>query len=196
MRVQQNGTMPHIELGVDDRMFPGMAGLAQYRPETAGPLLELAQVLLRGPSTLSPGERELIASYVSSGNECNFCALSHGAFAAAQLPEGMPVVKQVQADPDSAPVSEKLRALLRIAGAARESGHAVTPELVGAARSAGASDLEIHDTVLIAAAFSLYNRYVDGLATFSPDDPALYAAQAQQVLAGGYSPEARPATVS
>ena len=182
--------MTHIELGVDEQMFPGMAGLAQYRPETAGPLLELATVLLRGPSTLSPGERELIASYVSLLSECSFCVLSHSAFAAAQLDEGMPLVQQVHRDLDSAPVSDKLRALLRIAAATQVSGREVTAELVKAARAAGATDLEIHDTVLIAAALAMYTRYVDGLATSSPDDPAVYAALANQLLSSGYNTSA------
>jgi uncharacterized peroxidase-related enzyme len=178
--------MPHIELGVDDRMFPGISGLTQYRPETAGPLMELAEVLLRGPSSLSPGERELIASYVSDRNECRFCASSHAAFAAAQLDGGMPLVEQVHCDVDGAPVSDKLRALLHIAGAVQQGGRRVTTELVDAARAAGASDLEIHDTVLIAAAFCMYNRYVDGLATFAPQDPAVYAARAERVVTYGY----------
>lgn len=186
--------MTHIELGVDEQMFPGMAGLAQYRPETAGPLLDLAQILLRGPSALSPGERELIASYVASRDECDFCVGSHGAFAAAQLDEGMDLVKQVHHDLDSAPVTEKLRGLLRIAGAAQQGGHQVTAELVAAAREAGASDLEIHDTVLIAAALSMFTRYVDGLATSSPEDPAVFTMLAQHLVAAGYNPQASVAS--
>lgn len=186
--------MAHIDLGIDDQKFPGMAGLAQYRPETAGSLLDLVQTLLRGPSTLSPGERELIASYVSSLNDCTFTTLSHSAFAAAQLDEGMPLVKQVHNDLDSAPVSEKLRALLHIAAATQQSGHNVTAELVGAARAAGASDLEIHDTVLIAAALSMFCRYVDGLATSAPDDPAIYAGLADFLIAVGYNPQASVAS--
>lgn len=181
--------MPHIELGVNDQMFPGMAGLAQYRPETAKPLLELTETLLRGPSTLSRGERELIASYVSWLNECTFTASSHAAFAAAQLDQGMPLVEQVRNDLDSAPVSNKLRSLLRIAAATQDSGRQVTTELVTAARTAGATDLEIHDTVLIAAMFCLYSRYVDGLATATPNDPAIYAAIANLVVSSGYVPD-------
>jgi len=175
--------MAHIEL-IND--LPGVAGLFQYRPETAGPLNALAEVLLRGPNTLSRGERELIAAYVSGRNECLFCASSHSAFAAAQLPEGMPLVDQVRADPERAPISPKLRALLAIAGAVQRSGHDVTADLVTTARDAGASDVEIHDTVLIAAAFCMFNRYVDGLATFAPDDPAVYGAIAGRILTQGY----------
>jgi uncharacterized peroxidase-related enzyme len=182
--------MTHIDLGIDEEMFPGMAGLAQYRPETAGPLLDLAQVLLRGPSTLAPGERELIASYVSVLSECNFCTLSHSAFAAAQLDEGMPLVRQVHQDLDNAPISEKLRALLRIAGATQQTGRHVTEVLVKEARAAGATDLEIHDTVLIAAALSMFTRYVDGLATSAPDDPAPYDMLAQHLITAGYNPQA------
>jgi uncharacterized peroxidase-related enzyme len=178
--------MAHIALGVDETQFPGITGPMIYRPETAKPLNELAEVLLRRPSTLTPGERELIAAYVSGRNECRFCCGSHSAFAAAQLEQGMKLVDQVRADLDSAPVSPKLRALLRIAGAVQVSGRNVTPELISAARNAGASDLELHDAVLIAAAFCMYNRYVDGLGTMAPDDASVYTASAQRIVEFGY----------
>jgi uncharacterized peroxidase-related enzyme len=173
--------------------MPGIRGLLIYRPETAGPLMELAQVLLRGDSTLSAGERELIAAYVSRQNECSYCAGSHGASAAALLPGGAPQVEAVLADTGAsaetladAPVSAKLRALLHIAGLVREDGRLVSDEAVAAARAEGATDLEIHDTVLIAAAFCMYNRYVDGLATAVPDDPAEYELSAAHLIAHGY----------
>jgi uncharacterized peroxidase-related enzyme len=180
--------MAHINLGVDESQVPGISGLLSYRPETGKPLMELAEVLLRGPSTLSRGERELIAAYVSGRNECRFCAGSHSAVAAAQLDEGMELIEQVRTDLDSAPVSPKLRALLRIAGAVQISGRNVTAELIDAARAAGADDLELHDTVLIAAAFCMYNRYVDGLGTLAPADPAGYAAAAERIVQFGYRP--------
>jgi uncharacterized peroxidase-related enzyme len=147
---------------------------------------QLAEVLLRGDSTLTRGERELIAAYVSSLNECDFCASSHAAFAAAQLPEGMQLVDQVRKDADSAPVSPKLRALLDIAAAVQAGGRNVTGEQADAARAAGATDVEIHDTVLIAAAFCMFNRYVDGLGTWAPDDPAAYTVAAEMIVAAGY----------
>lgn len=179
--------MAHIELGVDETRFPGIRGPLAFRPETAGPLNELADILLRRqPHPLTPGERELIAAYVSGLNECRFCCASHSALAAAQLDEGMLLVDHVLADLGSAPVSAKLRALLTIAGAVREDGRKVTPELVAAARAEGASDLEIHDTVLIAAAFAMYNRYVDGLGTLAPDDPEQYGTAARRIIDTGY----------
>ena len=192
--------MAHITLNSE---LPGISGLFRYRPETAAPMEELAEVLLRGPNTLTRGERELIAAYVSSLNECRFCSSSHAAFAAAQLPGGMAQVRQAfggvgagiavgvgvddgsgangaganGAGSDSGnvpvPVSAKLSALLDIAGAVQKGGRNVTSQLVDAARAAGATDTEIHDSVLIAAAFCMMNRYVDGLATFAPDDPAM-----------------------
>jgi uncharacterized peroxidase-related enzyme len=176
--------MPHIPLGNDE---PGILSLFEYRPETARPLCELAEVLLRGPSTLSRGERELIASYVSSLNECSFCTDSHAAFAAAQLPDGMGLVDGVRADPDGAPISEKLRALLRIAAAVQRGGRNVRDQDIAEAREAGATDVEIHDTVLIAAAFCMFNRYVDGLATTVPDDPAGYKEVAEVIVSMGYT---------
>ncbi|MCW2933292.1 MAG: peroxidase family protein [Actinomycetia bacterium] len=175
--------MPHIDLNSDE---PGIRGLFRFRPATARPLSELADVLLRGPSTLSRGERELIAAYVSSLNECHFCASSHSAFAAAQLPEGMGLVSQVRTDVQTAPVSAKVKALLGIAAAVQAGGLKVTDELVEAARAAGATDIEIHDCVLIAAAFCMFNRYVDGLGTFAPEDPALYAAITPLIVEDGY----------
>jgi uncharacterized peroxidase-related enzyme len=177
--------MPHIVLNSAE---PGIRGLLQYRPETARPLSELAEVLLRGPGTLTRGERELIAAYVSALNDCRYCSSSHAACAAAQLPGGMALVEQVRIDPGNAPVPAKLKALLVIAAAVRHSGHDVTAEHVAGARAAGATDVEIHDTVLIAAAFCMFNRYVDGLATIAPDDPALYAAGAQRLVMHGYLP--------
>lgn len=175
--------MPHISLGND---FPGIVSLFAYQPETAKPMVELVDRMLCGPNTLSRGDRELIGAYVSSLNDCGFCANSHAAFAAAQLPEGMALVDQVRADLDTAPVSPKMRALLRIAGAVQRGGKHVRDEDVAAAREAGATDLEIHDTVLIAAMFCLANRYVDGLATVLPDDPASYAQMAEVIVSVGY----------
>jgi uncharacterized peroxidase-related enzyme len=175
--------MPHINLTSD---FPGIVGLFHFRPETARPLSELAEVLLRAPNTLPRGERELIAAYVSALNQCRFCYSSHAAFAAAQLPEGDDLVEHVRADLRGAPVTPKLRALLTIAGAVQESGSKVSDAHVAAAREAGATDVEIHDTVLIAAAFCMFNRYVDGLATFAPDDPAAYVQMADRIVNHGY----------
>jgi uncharacterized peroxidase-related enzyme len=176
----------HINLGVDENEFPGIRGPMRFRPETAKPLNELAEVLLRAPHSLSRGERELIAAYVSGLNECTFCCGSHSAFAAAQLDGGMQLVDQVRADADAAPISAKLRALLRIAAAVREDGRKVTPQLVDAARDQGATDLEIHDTVLIAAAFCMFNRYVDGLGTLAAADPQVFAANARHIVEFGY----------
>jgi uncharacterized peroxidase-related enzyme len=186
--------MPHIALNSAE---PGIRGLLRYRPETAGPLSGLTEVLLRGPSTLTRGERELIAAYVSALNDCRYCSASHAACAAAQLPGGMTLVEQVRADPGTAPVGAKLKALLAIAAAVADSGRAVTTEQVAGARAAGATDLEIHDTVLIAAVFCMFNRYVDGLATTAPDDPALYAAGAKRLVMQGYVvPPADPGSQS
>jgi len=107
----------------------------------------------------------------------------------------MTLVEQVRTDPATAPEPAKLKALQVIASAVAESGHTVTAEQVAQAREAGATDLEIHDTVLIAAVFCMFNRYVDGLATTAPDDPALYAVGAQRLVTQGYvAPLADPAT--
>lgn len=177
--------MPHIAVPSE---LPGILSLFAFRPETAGPLNALAEVLLRGPSTLSRGERELIAAYVSSRNECRFCRDSHSAFAAAQLDGGEATVEAVRRDPATAPISDKLRGLLSIAAEVQVSGRAVQPATIARARARGASDVEIHDAVLIAAAFCMFNRYVDGLGTVAPEETAAYRAMAQQIVEQGYAP--------
>ncbi len=175
--------MPYIPL--EDHL-PGITGLLEYRKETAAPIRELTQILLRGPSTLSEAERELIATVVSSGNECRFCTNAHTA--AADLLSGeSQTTTSVKTDINSADISEKMKCLLRIAALVRESGKAVTAEAIAAAKKEGATDLEIHDTVLIAALFCLYNRYVDGLATVTPDDPAFYQQLGKRITTIGYN---------
>lgn len=178
--------MAHIDLPTSS---PGIRGLFEFRPETALPLSQLAEVLLRGDNSLERGERELIAAYVSSLNDCHFCMSSHSAFAALQLPDGWTVVDGTLHDPSSAPVSAKIRSLLAIAGEVQRGGREVTPETVAAARASGASDVEIHDAVLIAAAFCMFNRYVDGLGTFAPPERDDYLPMAERVVTQGYLPQ-------
>jgi len=157
-----------------------------FRPETAGPLNQLVEVLLRGPHPLSPGERELIATYVSARNDCTYCQTIHGAVAARHLNGDEQLVGDVKRDFASAAISEKLKALLAIAGKVQLGGRNVTAEDVDRARGLGATDLEIHDTVLIAAVFCMCNRYVDGLATWAPEDPGFYRQRAAVLAADGY----------
>ncbi|MBX6359822.1 MAG: peroxidase-related enzyme [Acidobacterium ailaaui] len=174
--------MPHIALPDG---LPGISAGFAFRPETARPMRELAHVLLHEPNTLTGGERELIATYVSYLNDCYFCQTSHGAAAAAHLGDEE-LVKRVKADFHHAAISEKLKALLVIASKVQKGGKHVTAEDVEAARREGATDLEIHDTVLIAAAFCMYNRYVDGLGTWQPREEGLYAAMGKHLATEGY----------
>jgi uncharacterized peroxidase-related enzyme len=175
--------MPHIDL---PEGFPGISAGFTYRPETAKPMRQLAHILLHEPNSLTPGERELIAAYVSSRNSCHFCQASHSAAAASHLGDNF-VVDQVKRDFLSAPISDKLKALLVIAGKVQQDGKLVTAADVQAARNHGATDLEIHDTVLIAAAFSMFNRYVDGLGTWQPTDPEMYAQMGRHLASEGYN---------
>jgi uncharacterized peroxidase-related enzyme len=175
--------MSHIAL---PEGVPGIRSALQYRPETAAPLLQLAEVLLRGPNTLTSAEREMIAAFVSSRNDCRFCHASHRAAAAHHLGGDYSVVDAVRDEYEQAPVSAKLKALLAIAAKVQEGGRSVTSHEIERARAEGATDVEIHDTVLIAAAFCMYNRYVDGLATFTPDDDAVYDAMGRRMAHQGY----------
>jgi len=175
--------MPHIQL---PEGLPGIRGAMAFRPETARPLNDLVERLLHGPNSLTAGERELIATYVSYLNDCHYCQSIHGAIAAASLNGDEELVKRVKADFQHAAISEKLKALLTIASKVQRGGKNVTAEDVERARALGATDVEIHDTVLIAAAFCMFNRYVDGLGTWQPEDEAMYRERGKKVAREGY----------
>jgi uncharacterized peroxidase-related enzyme len=177
--------MSHIALPAG---FPGITAGFAFRPDVARPMRELAELLLRGPSSLTSAEREMIATFVSTRNDCYFCQNSHRTAAANHLGGDYALVDRVRFDYPNAAISEKLKALLAIAGKVQLGGKNVSAEDVANARRYGATDLEIHDTVLIAAAFCMYNRYVDGLATFTPTDEKVYDAMGARMAHQGYVP--------
>lgn len=175
--------MPYIDTKND---IAGIRGLMQFRPEVAVALNQLAQVLLADEASLPKLDRELIASFVSSRNACTFCMTSHGAIA-AHLPGGnQELVEAIWKDYQNATIGDKLKSLLEIADKVAQGGLHVTPSDIAAAKDKGASDLDIHDTVLIAATFCMFNRYVDGLGATTPDDPGFYQTIGKQRAAEGY----------
>lgn len=176
--------MAHIQLPDG---LPGIRGPMALRPETAQPLNDLAEVLLRSDNTLSRGDREMIATYVSYLNDCFFCQNAHGGLAQHYMSCNIDDVDRIKMDPQGAPISDKLKALLSIAASVQKGGKNVTTAQVEKAKSLGATDLEIHDTVLIAAAFCMFNRYVDGLGTWAPTDRTFYVNRAKARAEEGYS---------
>jgi uncharacterized peroxidase-related enzyme len=175
--------MPHIQLAEG---LPGIRSLFAFRPETAKPLCELADELLHAPGTQTGNERELIATCVSSRNDCHYCPTTHGAIAARHLGGNETLMLDVKWDFERAGIPDKLKALLNISGKVQSSGRNVQPEDIERAREQGAIDQEVHDTVLIAPAFCMYNRYVDGLATGAPPDIPDYRERAAHVAEHGY----------
>jgi uncharacterized peroxidase-related enzyme len=174
--------MAYTEL---NNSLPGITGLLENRIDTAAPIRELTQILLRGESTLTEMERELVATIVSFKNQCRYCTNAHAATVVA-LGGTQELLDKVYYDLENAPVSEKMKALLVIGSKVQELGKAVQPEHIARAKNAGATDVEIHDTVLIAALFCLYNRYVDGMGTYCPADPAYYQKLAARLVTIGY----------
>ena len=176
--------MAHINL---PEGLAGIRGPMAFSPATAKPLNELAEVLLRDDNnTLSRGERELIGTFVSSLNDCFFCQNIHGALAGHYLNCDIQFIDAVKVNYGATDISKKMKALLAIAGSVQRGGKNVTPAQVEDARAEGATDKEIHDTVLIAAAFCMFNRYVDGLATWAPADRQYYVERAPRRAAEGY----------
>jgi uncharacterized peroxidase-related enzyme len=171
-----------------DENLPGIRSLMAFRPDTAAPMGVLANILLKDTDGLSPAERELIATRVSYLNDCFYCHNSHGEIACYYLNGDRDLVEKVRTDFESAEISGKLKALLAVASSVQKGGKFVTPQQIDLAKQHGATDKDIHDTVLIAAAFCMFNRYVDGLAANTPTDLSTYAPRAKQVAEHGYGP--------
>jgi uncharacterized peroxidase-related enzyme len=176
--------MPHIS--IPDNL-PGMRGLMAFRPETAQPLNEIAEILLRKESTISRGNRELIATFVSHLNDCFFCQNAHGGIAQHYLQCDLNFIDSIKTDYLSMPISEKMKIFLRIAASVQKSGKSVSEAQILAAKELGATDLEIHDVVMIAAFFCFCNRYVDGLATDAPQNRQFYIDRGAMRAAEGYA---------
>ena len=175
--------MAHINL---PEGLPGIRGPMAFRPETAKHLNELAEVLLRSENSLSRGDRELIATYVSYLNDCFFCQNAHGGIAQHYMQCDLSFIDSIKKDFQNSPISEKLKALLSIAASVQKGGKNVTTAQVEKAKELGATDMEIHDTVLIAAAFCMFNRYVDGLGTWAPQDRQIYVDRGPRRAEEGY----------
>ena len=174
--------MAYIKLNND---MPGIVGLLWTKPNTGKALSKLANALMMDPSSLSSGEREMIAARVSYLNNCNYCCNSHSAAANWHL-HNTALVESVKQDPQTADVSSKMKSLLSIAEKVQQSGKSVTGEDCDSARKAGATDEEIHETVLIAAAFCMFNRYVDGLGALEPEDKEEYKQMGLRRSVKGY----------
>lgn len=173
-------------VALKDENSPGIVGLLQSFPDTGRCLVALAEHMLRRDTpALSMAEREIIAGYVSRLGNCEYCDLSHSEVGEAML--GKPgLVAAAVCDPGDADLSLVMKTLLPIAAKVQRDPKSVTAEDVDHARRAGASDQEIHDTVLIAAAFCMFNRYVDGLGTAVPADRSAYQEGVERTIARGY----------
>lgn len=166
--------------------LPGMRGLLAFRPAIAPSLTALTETLLCSDEGLSRGERELIGAFVSALNDCFICQHVHGAVAQCHLGVDDVFVEKVKTDFQHAGLSEKMKSLLVIAESTQRGGTFVTAEQVEFARKMGATDLEIHDTVLITGLFCLFNRYIDGLGVASDDTPETFRERAEGIAKKGY----------
>jgi len=176
--------MAYISL---DKTKKGMHSLLTFRPEIAQPLTTLMQTLMRTNVGLTMGERELIATFVSSLNGCYICDSIHGEVAQCLLHADFTLIQKVKEDYQEAPVSDKMKTLLTLAKSVQKGGKNVTEEQVALAKNSGATDMEIHDTVLIAALFCMFNRYVDGLGLESNDTVETFRERGKKIAEQGYN---------
>ena len=177
--------MAHITLPID---APGIRGPLAFRPDAARHLLGLAETILRQPASLPQADRETIAAWTSYLNGCEFCMKSHAAAARAWLGEGRAEsLDRLLATEEASGFPPKMQALLELAKALQGCVLGVRPEHVERARAAGADDRDIHDTVLITAAFCMFNRYVEGLGTRKADEQD-YEPMGRRLRDQGYVP--------
>jgi len=176
--------------------YPGILAAMMISPALAAPLRALADMLLVKPfagSTLNRADREMIATAVSAGNDCFYCMDTHGAFATALLQEhglsGSTAEARTEALKSGrvSALSEKLQALIGVAMVVREHGRKLRSVDVESARDAGATDEDVQLAVLIASAFCMYNRMVDGLRARTPADVSAHYARAKQIAQFGYN---------
>ncbi|MDR6845211.1 peroxidase-related enzyme [Flavobacterium granuli] len=176
--------MAYISL---DETKRGMNSLLAFRPEIAQPLTTLMQILMRNNVGLSMGERELIAAFVSSLNDCYICGSIHAEVAQCLLNADITLIQKVKDDYQKAPISNKMKTLLTLAKSVQEGGKNVTEEQVAIAKNSGSTDMEIHDTVLIASLFCMFNRYVDGLGLESNDTMETFRERGIKIAQQGYN---------
>jgi uncharacterized peroxidase-related enzyme len=172
---------------------PGIGTAMRLTPELGVHLRGLADQLLVDDfpgATISRAEREMLATAVSAANDCFFCMDSHAAHATALLErdgahEIVPML-EVLKQGSSEGFDDKMQALLHIARSVRRDGRSLGAHDVEAAAAAGASDADVQLAVLIAAAFSMYNRIVDGFRARTPVDVAVYRGRAEEIAERGY----------
>jgi uncharacterized peroxidase-related enzyme len=173
---------------------PGITAAIRLTPGLGIHLRGLADELLVHDfpgATLSRAEREMIAAATSAANDCFFCMDSHAAHATALLERGgatefVPVLDEIKLGSFER-LDDKMRALIEIAGKVRREARDLTAADVAVAQAAGATDADVQLAVLIAAAFSMYNKMVEGFRAKTPPNVEVYRGRAAEIADHGYS---------
>lgn len=195
-RLARSAEEPIVD-GLPD--VPGIGAAIRLTPGLGVHLRGLADELLVHDfpgATINRAEREMLATAVSAANDCFFCMDSHGAFATALLEASgstqlAPLVDEIKTG-SSEGFNDKMRALLHIARTVRREPRDLTTADVAAARAAGAEDADVQLAVLIAAAFSMYNRMVEGFRAKTAPSAEAYRQRAAEIADHGYSAQAPP----
>lgn len=162
-----------------------LLNLFQRFPETCTPLIEFHEVLLRGPSPFSESERELIAAYVSGLNRCRYC---HGVHSATAAILGVPsqTIESLIDDVETAPVSEKMRPVLRYARKLTQDPRGVSQADADAILAAGWDEIALYHAVAVIALFNFMNRLVEGMGIEL--DRAYVKPASERLAKNGYLP--------
>jgi alkylhydroperoxidase family enzyme len=158
--------------------------LVKYRADFyGGPMGAITQDAMRGPSTWSIGDREMMAAFVAKSNHSDFCTKAHSAVATAAYRNGEKV-SAVLSDPDTASIAEPLRATLLMLGKLTRE-HAVDADDVRAVLAAGASHKQIEDALAVCYSFNVIGRLADAFGFFVPG-PKAFEDGAKYLLTRGY----------
>lgn len=154
-------------------------------PETNEPLIAFHEVLLRGPSPFTEGERELVAAYVSGLNGCRYCHGVHTATAERLGIEPGAIASLLNGD-DTAAIPDRMRPVLNVAKKLTQSANGVTQRDVDAVFAAGWNETAFYHLVAVAALFNYMNRLVEGLGIEL--NPGYAQAAARRLADRGYRP--------
>jgi len=167
------------------RQGASLLDLFKAFPETSAPLIQFHEVLLRGPSPFTEGERELIAAYVSGLNHCRYC---HGVHVATAELLGAPVNSVASAidDLEAAPIASKMKPVLRYARKLTQQPGGVTQPDADAIFAAGWDETALYHTVAVTALFNFMNRLVEGVGIEL--DPSYVKPASERLAKGGYLP--------
>lgn len=160
--------------------------ILRLSPAAGAALLEMHEAIMRSPSPLSPGQRELIAAYVSGLNRCQYCHGVHAETAKAYEDIPRAAVDRMLVDLETAGFDDKIKPILRLARKLTEAPAALTDADTRAVLDAGWDEKALHDAIMVVCCFNFMNRLLEGHGVHGSE--ALFKQRGPMLKKYGYLP--------